>query len=118
MNISDNSISTIWTNTTSSSYNATADSTGTNTTDLQYWHLQGLELKSSSPVIQTTTLVTENQPGNLTWPLWVFFTVAGALTLGSIIIPLTAGHIYRWIVRFSRRRRTTFRVFVSTMYAL
>jgi hypothetical protein len=75
-----------------------------------------VELTPGSAVVQTTTLATENRSGNVTWPLWVFYAVAGTLTLLSIFLPLTAGHIYRWIVRFSRQEENMFRIVLSALW--
>ena len=118
MNISDNSSSTAWTNVTSTSSNMTANASEPQPHDLKQWHQQELNLTSDSSVTRTATLITGTQPSNYTWPLWMFFTVAVTLTLGSIIIPLIIGRVYRMVVRFARRETKKFRLILSVLWIM
>ena len=103
MNISDTSVSTDWTNTTSIELNMSA-----NVTDP--WHRslsQDFEVGPQTPVFRTATLTTTSQAGNRTWPMRTFAIVAGILTFGSVILPLVAGWIYRkFKIHHKRRLRT------------
>lgn len=71
-----------------------------------------------SPISRSATWSSSDQKGNHNWPMWMFGAVAGALTFGSIILPLVAGHVYRSISRFSLRKRRTFRAIVSLLWSL
>ncbi|KAM0723393.1 hypothetical protein Q7P37_000379 [Cladosporium fusiforme] len=93
MNIQDNSAFTFWSNSTVT----TRPSSGAETTNSTY---------------SETQLFTD-QPGSVSWPLWMFGAVAAALTFASVILPLIAGRMFRHVARFSIRRRHEFRVIVS-----
>jgi hypothetical protein len=36
-----------------------------------------------------------NLPGTRTWPMWMFWTVACSLVLGSIVVPVIGGRVFR-----------------------
>jgi hypothetical protein len=126
-----------WTNTTSASANSRA-------VDLAPWYDQGnwttsnypnismfagryykypiwdsdLRLAPDTPIAISATQVTSDQAGSQSWPLWMFYVVAGTLTFGSIILPLVAGHVYRSTARLAVRRRKVFRATVSAIWGL
>ncbi|KAM0715543.1 hypothetical protein Q7P37_009041 [Cladosporium fusiforme] len=141
MNIEDRSDPTpVWTNTTSTNtslaayqafyplYWGISDSKGynmsTNYTTGEYYYENGsIAFQLSDPTIYPNTSVTYSMnqivsdlPINYNWPLWMFGAVAGALTFGSIILPLIAGRAYRSVARFSLHSRRTFRAVVSFLW--
>lgn len=134
MNIKDtsNRISVSWTNTSSLSMDSVASNavpwsyTGINADEWTkyppYQRLLYMDLESNitadSPISRSATWSSSDQEGNYNWPLWMFGAVAGALTFGSIILPLIAGHVYRSIARFSLRKGRTFRAIVSLLWTL
>jgi hypothetical protein len=79
---------------------------------------QELEVEPATPVYRSATHSTTDQLDSQSWPLWMFFVVAGTLTFGSMILPLIAGHMYRAIARFSIRRRRIFRAIIAVSWLL
>lgn len=128
MNIEDGSILVNWVNTTSAYINSTANETAPWYDDHPSWsrnlyehrHREviplGSEFHPDTPVSISATQITSDQSDSQSWPLWMFFMVAGTLTFGSIILPLIAGHMYRVIARFSIRRRRTFRAIIGVLW--
>jgi hypothetical protein len=134
MNIEDRGSTTSWTNTTSASFNSTANETWPWYRDHTDWFgrlpngsyernpsqnatsVYNFTPEPDTPVFYTATGITSDQPGTQTWPMWMFGTVAGLLTFGSIIVPLVAGPVYRSIARFSLRWPKTFRLIVTLLW--
>jgi hypothetical protein len=120
MNIKDKSSSTIWTNTTSTSLDTTANYTSpwylSSGGGTGRFNVQDLDIQPNTSISLTSTLVDSDQPGNLTWPWWQFIATAVSLTFMSIILPLIAGPTYRSIARFSIRRRKDFRVIIIGLW--
>ena len=71
MNIPDNSPTEYWTNSTSVGPNSTA----------------------------SETKILTDQPGNRSWPAWMFAAIGVPLTVVSVIIPLVAGHVTQFGAR-------------------
>lgn len=67
-----------------------------------------MTMTSGTPLLRLASYVSSDQPSSHNWPLWMFGAVAGGLTLGSIILPLVAGYIYRSFARFSVKNRKVF----------
>jgi hypothetical protein len=137
MNIEHVSSRAAWTNTTSSEYDSTAN-------DTYPWYLQHEQwggdvlryypmefgvrpdvmdplyrnITPDTAVARSATLTTTSEPENYLWPMWMFWTVAGTLTFGSIILPIVIPPSYRWIARTSLRWRRSFRAFVSFVWIL
>ena len=127
MNIEDQSAATGWTNTTSVEFNSTANFTypyydvhsgnaGWNQNGSLALTVFDLPIDPDTPASLISTQVTSNQPGSRSWPLWMFYAVACALTFGSIILPLVSGRIYRYIARYSIQHQRRFRTIVSLFW--
>jgi hypothetical protein len=137
MNIEHISSRAAWTNTTSSEFDSTANDTypwyvqhgdwGGNLTRY-YPNDSGVqpdlvgplhrEISPDTPVSRSATLTTTSEVENYLWPMWMFWTVAGTLLLGSIILPLVIPPTYRWLARMSLQWRRSFRAFVSFLWIL
>lgn len=135
MNIEHVSSRAAWTNTTSSEFDSTANNT-------YPWYIQhgdwggsvyrylpdvfgiqpdGIDplyrdIAPDTPVSRSATLTSTSEVGNYLWPMWVFWTVAGTLTFGSIILPLVIPPTYRWLARMSLQWRRSFRAFISFLW--
>jgi hypothetical protein len=128
MNIEDKSDSVVWTNSTSTEIESTAIEAYPWYLGQSGWaanHLLGklvdarnLSIEQDTPVALSATQTTSSGAGSLNWPMWRFYVVAGTLTFGSIILPLTAGKIYRRIARFSIQHRLYFRILVTLLWML
>jgi hypothetical protein len=128
MNIADQSSVTSWSNTTSVEFDSTAKNTysyhdlnlGNNTWNYSLGSINVVDLpiKADTPTSLMSTLVVSDQPGSYSWPLWMFYAVAGALTFGSVILPLVSGRIYRYVVRLSIQKRRMFRTIVSSLWLM
>jgi len=137
MNIEDRSSLVSWTNTTSTEFDSTANDTypwylghhwGGPNLARYYPELYGVQpdsfdplyrdISADTPVSRSATQTTTSEPGNYVWPLWMFVTVAVALTLGSVVLPLITPTLYRWLARLALRWRRTFRVFVSLLWMM
>lgn len=127
MNIEDQSAGTAWSNTTSVELNSTANFTYPyniyHNRHAHWNHDNSLVLRAfdlpiepDTPASLTSTWVTSDQTSSRSWPLWMFYAVAGPLTFGSIILPLISGRIYRSIVRYSIQHRRKFRIIVSVIW--
>jgi hypothetical protein len=134
MNIEDKGSTTSWTNTTSAGSNSTANETWPWYRDHSDWFdrlpngsygrqplhnvttAYNFTIQPNTPVFNSATGITSDQPGTQTWPMWMFGTVAGVLTFGSIILPLVAGPVYRSIARFAIRWPKTFRLTVTLLW--
>lgn len=103
MNITNSSVYTFWTNTTSYTPTATTADFDGNALNLN-------ALSSSSPV---ATVNSSDQERQQTWEIWEFWAVALPLVIGSIIIPLVADSIIRWVARTAYQNRTWWRVIMS-----
>ena len=119
MNIEDRSAVTAWSNTTSVLFNSTANFTRPycNESDSLALDVSDLPVQSDTPSSLVSTQITSDQPGSRSWPLWMFYAVAGALAFGSIILPLVSGRIYRYVARYSIRKRRRFRAIVSIVWS-
>jgi hypothetical protein len=134
MNIEDKGSTTSWTNTTSAGSNSTANETWPWYRDHSDWFgrlpngsygrqplhnvttAYNFTIQPNTSVFNSATGITSDQPGTQTWPMWMFGTVAGVLTFGSIILPLVAGPVYRSIARFAIRWPKTFRLTVTLLW--
>lgn len=127
MNIEDQSAATGWTNTTSVEFNSTANFTypyydvhsgnaGWNQNGSLALTVFDLPIDPDTPASLISTQVTSNQPGSRSWPLWMFYAVAGPLTFGSIILPMVSGRIFRYFARYSIHYRRRFRTIVSLIW--
>ncbi|SMR59344.1 unnamed protein product [Zymoseptoria tritici ST99CH_1E4] len=65
----------------------------------------------------SVSLTTTNPPGvTLTWPMWMFWTVACTLVLGSIVLPIVGGRILRFVAWSSVTYRRSFRATASLVW--
>lgn len=60
----------------------------------------------------TANLIVTNNPNTRTWSLNSFWVSAFPLALGTIVIPLVAGPLFRWMMQFARRHKVWWRVIV------
>lgn len=127
MNIEDQSAVTAWSNTPSVEFNSTANFTrpyydihsgnvSWNYKDSLALTVLDLPIEPDTPASLISTRIISDQPGSRSWPLWMFYAVACALTFGSIILPLVSGRIYRYIARYSIQHQRRFRTIVSLFW--
>lgn len=132
MNIQDSSTIGYWTNSTARSsdfngpqpYTWSKDNTkwyrnhpryeDPNNTDWRSWH----EYHNPEATANMTSLsfTKSNVPGTRTWPLWMFWTVACTLTLGSIVLPIIGGRVSRFLARLSITYRRIFRTLAAGLW--
>ena len=137
MNIEHPSSRATWTNTTSSELDFTANDTfyyqylgwdelvrsrkkTIDLNDMQREFIVSFDkyITPDTPLTRSATLTTSSESGNYLWPMWLFWAVAVALTLGSVILPLVLPPSYRWLARITLQWRRSFRAFISFLWIL
>jgi hypothetical protein len=68
-----------------------------------YFHyltsLQNYNANLTANLGSVTWTSTDQPVGTVTWPMWMFWTVACTLVLGSIVLPVIGGRVLRFLVR-------------------
>lgn len=87
-----------WSN--SSTISGTLNTTGHNYT------LQTAEDMTIANILTTANITTlTDQPSNVVWDIKVFWATAFALAIGTIIVPLIAPAIFRWVFHLEQRHK-------------